>query len=397
MNLASKLSAAPVAPAVRRRAQDVVVETGPVLALASHEAAWRALFVEAVEPNPFLGSDFLLPLARLRGGRIHAAVAWRQAGSGRAMAGLIAYVPTPGLPFWHPPLLRALPDSYVSNATPLLAAGGVSATAAGLAAGLAAAHPGAVLVLDALRLEGPVASAFTAAGGASLTTGVHARAALRAGEPSAAHLARGSSEKLRGLRRREKRLAEAGRVETRTLWGAAAAEAVDAFLALEAQGWKGRQRTALASRPADLAFARAALSGTAPSIAADLMTVDGRPVAAAVHLVAGEEAAAFKAAYDETWSKASPGVLLDLHTLRMTLDSGRLALMDSATAPGHPLEELWRDRLAFGRVLVAPQADATREDLEAVARRLEAMEKATRRAKAVVKRALGRKSTALRA
>ncbi|HYF54110.1 MAG TPA: GNAT family N-acetyltransferase [Salinarimonas sp.] len=365
--------------------------------LAGIESAWRALFVEAVEPNPFLGPDFLIPLAALRGGRLRVALAWRRAGGGRSLSALMPFVLEPGLPLLRPPLLRAFADPLVSNATPLIAAGRADEVAAVLLDGLARLHPGAVLLLDGIRLDGPAATALAATRPPSVDVARFERAAIRAGAGLDAYLEeRVPGKRVRELRRCERRLAEAGPVTRETLWGAAARPAVEAFLALEASGWKGRQGTALASRPADLAFARAALSGATPAVAADLLTVAGRPVAAAVHLLAGDDAVAFKCAYDEAWAKASPGAVLDLHTLETVLGSGRIGLMDSGAQPGHPVEALWRERIAYGDRLVALDRRTASDELEALARRLAGLSAMASTAKGIVKRALGRKSTALR-
>jgi CelD/BcsL family acetyltransferase involved in cellulose biosynthesis len=388
---------APAAPAPRRAFPDIVVEVRRASELAEIEPHWRALFVEAAEPNPFFGPDFLQPLARLRGGRFHVALAWRQAGGSRALVGLLPFAPVPGLPLVRPPLLRAFGDPFVANATPLVGAHGADLVLERLVAELARTFPRSVLLLEPLRLGGPIADALAHAGRPHHLARSIERAAIRAELPSGDYLAtRIAGKRVRELRRCEKRLAEAGSVETRTLWGAAAAPALDAFLSLEASGWKGRQGTALASRPRLLAFAREALSGTAPGVAADLMTLDGKPVAAALHLVAGAEAVAFKCAYDESWAKASPGALLDVHTLLMTLDTGQLSLMDSGALPGHPVEALWRERIAFGRMLVDLRRGASPGGLASLAGRLEGIERATGALKTRIKGALGRKTTALR-
>ncbi|KAA2238295.1 GNAT family N-acetyltransferase [Salinarimonas soli] len=383
--------------APRRAAPDLAVELHRIGDLDAVEPHWRALFVEAIEPNPFLGPDFLRPLGRLRAGRIQVALVWRGSGAGRRLAALLPFTVEPGLPLIRPPLLRGLADPFVVNATPLVGADGTAAVIERLLAELSRRFPRAVLVMEPLRLHGPVAAGIAAAGRPTLLARSHERAAIRAGLPSGAYLeARVPGKRVRELRRCEKRLSEAGTVETRTLWGPAAAPAVNAFLAIEAAGWKGRQGTALASKPAVLAFAREALSGTAPMAAADLMRVDGKPIAAALHLVAGDEAVAFKCAYDETWSRASPGALLDVHTLLMTLDGGQVSLMDSGALPGHPVEGLWRERVAFGRLLVDLRRDSTPAALERVSARLDRIDGLVSEVKARLRRALGRKATALR-
>ena len=389
---------APAAPPPRRATSDIVVEVRRSSELPGIEPHWRALFVEAAEPNPFFGPDFLAALARLRDHRFQVALAWRRMGGSRALVGLLPFTREPGLPLVRPPLLRSLSDPFVANATPLVAADGADLVLERLVAGLAGLFPRSVLLLEPLRLGGPIATGLAGAGRPNHLSREIERAAVRAEIPSGDYLAtRIAGKRVRELRRCEKRLAEAGTVETRTLWGAAAQPAVDAFLAIEASGWKGRQGTALASRSRLLAFAREALSGTAPGLAADLMTLDGKPIAAALHLVAGGEAVAFKCAYDETWAKASPGALLDVHTLLMTLDSGQLSLMDSGALPGHPVEGLWRERIAFGRMLVDLRRGAEPGNLEPLSGRLDSIERLTGALKARIKSALGRKTTALRA
>jgi hypothetical protein len=198
------------------------------------------------------------------------------------------------------------------------------------------------------------------------------------------------------LRRREAQLAQAGRVETVILRGAAAAPAVEAFLALEARGRAGREGTALAADPRHLAFARQALSGTTPGVAAALMTLDGSPIAAAVHLLAGDEAVAFGRAHDERWDALSPDALLDLHLVATALDSGQLAVLDSGLPPDDPAEGLWSGRIAHGELLVALDRGTRAADLEALVRRLASIEALGRTARDLVKRTLGRSMPAAR-
>lgn len=388
---------APAPSTPRSAASGIDVEVRRLSDAHDVEPHWRELFVQAAEPNPFFGPDFLQPLGRLRDDRLKVALAWRRAAASRTLAAVLPFAPEAGLPLVHPPLIRALSDHFVPNATPLVTSDRPETVIERLVAELARLFPQSLLVLDPLRLRGPVAEGLAGAGWPHHLTRVGERAAIRADSASSTYLAtRVPGKRLRELRRCEKRLAEAGDVVTRTLWGAEARSALDAFLDLEASGWKGRQGTALASRPRSLAFAREALSGTAPEPAVDLMTLDGRPIAAAVHLVAGDEAVAFKCTYDESWAKASPGTLLDLHTLAMTLDSGRLSFMDSGAQAGHPVEALWRDRIAFGRMLVDLRRGSTAGALEAVAARAESIERLATSFKARIKHALGRKSTALR-
>ncbi|HKG84609.1 MAG TPA: cellulose biosynthesis protein CelD, partial [Beijerinckiaceae bacterium] len=63
-----------------------------------------------------------------------------------------------------------------------------------------------------------------------------------------------SARRRKGLARRWRRLGGAGRIAVASFTeGQGLRDAVEAFLQLEAQGWKGRRGTALASRAANAA------------------------------------------------------------------------------------------------------------------------------------------------
>jgi CelD/BcsL family acetyltransferase involved in cellulose biosynthesis len=341
------------------------------------ETEWRSLLREACDPNPFLGPDFFLPLVRtLAADRLSGVLVLRRlALSGPSeLAAFFPYRLRSKFPLTSHPVVEAFTHAFVSDATPLIRREGRDGIAAALMDALERRFAGHVLLLDGLRLDGPAAALQAAATPQELPLRLvqsQERAALRAGPPSEAYLReRVGGKKLRELRRCEKRLREQGPVEMRTLVGADASGGVQEFLRLEASGWKGRRGTALASTPRLRDFAEAALgSGGAPSVAVDVLRVGGQTIAAAVHLIAGAHAVAFKCAYDESWARFSPGALLDLHTLRLALDERRFALMDSCAMPGHPVEALWCDRVRFGEVAIGLGAPCDGHALDALARR----------------------------
>jgi CelD/BcsL family acetyltransferase involved in cellulose biosynthesis len=345
--------------------------------LGSVEPQWRNLFHASCEPNPFLGPDFLLPLVRrvARTGSAEAALVWRRDEGERRLAAFFPYRTPWQVPLLSTPAIVSFSHPFLANATPLLAADGTNGVAEILLDALAHRFPRHLLVLDRLRLDGPSFAALTsgaaALGRRTLLTQSFERAALRAGLSSEAYLIeRIGGKKLRELRRCERRLGEAGRMVVRTLSGSDVANGLQEFLRLEASGWKGRRGTALACRSETHAFAREALAGaSAPSVLIDVLTLDEVAIAAAVHLVAGSEAVAFKCAYDESWSRMSPGTVLDLHTLRLALDAGLFETMDSGAIPGHPVEALWRDRIRIGQLAMNLDETAPLAQLEAFARR----------------------------
>src|SRR5690606_36926346 len=95
------------------------------------------------------------------------------------------------------------------------------------------------------------------------------------------------------LRQDWNRLAREGTVEvTNPRDPAAARSGLETFLRLEAASWKGGEGTALLSRPADAAFARAMIAGLADEGHASvaLLTLGEQPVAAQVLLYSGDVA-----------------------------------------------------------------------------------------------------------
>src|SRR3954447_23135115 len=102
-----------------------------------------------------------------------------------------------------------------------------------------------------------------------------------------------SGGRRKGLRRRRAKLAELGEVTFCTATGGdELARAVEDFLVLESAGWKGAGRTALASRPDTMGFARALFADTHGPVAprADMLRLDGRPIAVSLALVCGGKA-----------------------------------------------------------------------------------------------------------
>lgn len=135
------------------------------------------------------------------------------------------------------------------------------------------------------------------------------------GEPVEARV----SPKLRqNLRRRLRRLADAGAVSVRRVDGQVGLEpAFRAFLALEAAGWKGARGTAIAGDARLVRFYRAVLDDAAArgALALRALELDGRPVAVHLGLVHAGRYHLPKTAYDEALHAASPGQLLQREVL----------------------------------------------------------------------------------
>ncbi len=165
------------------------------------------------------------------------------------------------------------------------------------------------------------------------------------------------AKKRKELRRLQKRLTELGDVETRLL---GAAEELphwcSDFLALEASGWKGREGTALACKPEDEAFFRAAAAAAFDAERLHFLRIDlsGRAIAMLVNFRHGDGAFSFKIAFDEAMGRFSPGVLIEMANLRAVLDDPAIAWMDSCAAADHPMiDSLWAERRTIVQYRVA--------------------------------------------
>jgi len=155
----------------------------------------------------------------------------------------------------------------------------------------------------------------------------------------------------------------------------AVAAALGDFLALEAGGWKGRAGTATADRDDLHRFLRTAVGGLAAEgkVLVNRILVDGRAIAAGIVLRSGRGAWFWKIAYDESFARFSPGVMLTVALSNELLEDAAIERADSCATENHPMiDRLWCERLALCDRLVAlrPQAPF------AAVRRLEALRSA---------------------
>jgi len=173
------------------------------------------------------------------------------------------------------------------------------------------------------------------------------------------------AKKRKELRRQANRLAEQGKVTFRR-WqpGEAITSWIDAFLALEARGWKGRAGSALASQNDTEAWFRAILPAAANAGKLDMRAIDldGRPLAMLINFLCPPGGFSFKTAFDEDFARFSPGVLLQQANLDL-LEDARIDWVDSCAAPDHPMiDSVWRERrrLVWVNVPLSGVADRLR-------------------------------------
>ncbi|MBN8920747.1 MAG: GNAT family N-acetyltransferase, partial [Rhizobiales bacterium] len=171
-----------------------------------------------------------------------------------------------------------------------------------------------------------------------------------------------TAKRQKELARQRRRLGDGGAVETEILAAPpAVAAGLDDYLALEAAGWKGRAGTAAAQNEAVRQFVRQALCGLAArrQVRIARLSVGVRPAAVGIVLLSGDTAWFWKIAYDETLSRASPGVQLTLDITRALLADAEVRRTDSCATEGHPMiDHVWRERLALSDHMIVLAGNA---------------------------------------
>lgn len=329
--------------------------------LTAWEPAWERLSERAAEANVFMEPWFLGPALReLRGdapGPVTTAlVVDGDSPKTSTLHGIFPLttvrslmgVPLPHVAVWRHPLMLL--------GTPLVDRKSGFAALDALLRWCGRQVCGNALHLSQLTADGAVARWLnTIAGHRGLPTEIfdpHERAALTPTWDAEAHLRQVMKRKRRKeIQRLMRRLADDGERSVRHFdSGPELQGAIERFLVLEAQGWKGRQDTALASRPQTDRFVRAAFDGATRRgrLSIQELTLNGEVVASKVNLltpVTSRGAFAFKIVYDERFSDYSPGVQLEVENLDWAHRHPDVGWMDSCAAPDHPMiDKLWLDR-----------------------------------------------------
>jgi GNAT acetyltransferase-like protein len=187
---------------------------------------------------------------------------------------------------------------------------------------------------------------------------IHVRAFFRPAENAEVYLSRAlSGRRRKDMRQQAKQLAGVGRIEYKEL---TEQDDVDQwmsdFLSLEASGWKGRNGSAIASLEKDREFfLEIAREGFRRGrLRMRSLNLNGQPIAQKLDLVAGRAGFAFKIAYDESYSRFSPGVLLELENLRRLHEEGQFDWVDSCAVPDHfMINRLYTSRRVIQTVVIA--------------------------------------------
>ena len=331
------------------------------------------LCVRTIEPNIFFNPRFLAPaMPRLEDREVRLAVIRDEDDLRSRLRLLMPYsIERLSLPL-STTILRIWSSPFGPLGTPLIDQDDPVGVLEDFLAMLARPHLKLpkVLVMPDIRLDGPVAQLVrTVTLGQNLPlqiTNEQERPFLDSEEDGDAYLEGAlSAHHRREFRRLRRRLADQGEV---TLAIARQPDdirrALEDFLALEASGWKGRGRSAMATDRFRAAFAREAVHRLSQQdhCRVHTMLLDGRIIASLIVFVEAGIGYTWKTTYDEQYSAWSPGTLLMLDVTRQHLEDPNIMATDSCAAPDHPvMSRLWRERRRMGTLVVGltPNADRT--------------------------------------
>jgi hypothetical protein len=282
------------------------------------DEAWRDLLRRTDEPNVFMHPCALR--AAPAGRRIVTLLAWQLSGNTRRLSGLWAFaIGKPHLSVLPVTALCGPPTSNAYLAAPVVDRDALDVTLNAMLDAIAAATDLPKLIaLESTGGAGAVHDALLRVL-AQRESELHrldtkSRPLLMPGDGAANYLEKAmSSSSRKKLRQQRRRLGEQGQLKTTIARALSDVQrAFEAFLILEAKGWKGRRGTALLRDPAEAAFARKMILALAQAGEASIyaLELDGRPVSMQVVLQSGSAAYTWKTAYDETLGDFSPGVLL---------------------------------------------------------------------------------------
>jgi len=323
-------------------------------------ARWQALAEAASTPNPFFEPWYLLPA--LESFDPHARTCLFSVEVGDQLVGIMPLCTAPRYGRWPLPHRTTWMHANAFLGAPLVRAGCEALFWKALLDWVDAA-PGKALFLHlpAMPLEKPLTQAlFDLARSTNRAAALvmrEQRALLHSPLSPDAYLERAlTGKKRKELRRQHARLAEQGNLTfDRSDNAHEIGPWIDDFLRLERGGWKGKTDSAMACAPATETLFRSAIEQAAALGKLERLGLylDGKPIAMLANFLTPPGSYSYKTAFDEAYSRFSPGVLLQRENLAL-LNRQDITWCDSCAAPDHPMiDSLWTERRPIGRISIA--------------------------------------------
>lgn len=328
------------------------------------------LCVRTIEPNIFFNPRFLAPaMPRLEDREVRLAVIRDGDDYRNRLRLLVPFsIEKPAGPLGIP-ILRTWSSPFGPLGNPLIDRDDPAGVIEDFFAMLSRPHLKLpkVFVLPDMRLDGAVAGVLRSVaetrGLTLITTDAAARPWLESELEGDDYFKQSlRAHHYRELRRLKRRLAENGLLEHVVMRRQEdVRHGIETFLTLEASGWKGRKRTAMAIDRYRAAFAREAVHRLAEQDLCRIhsLTLDGEVIACLVVFIEAGIAYTWKTTYDERYAVFSPGTLLMVEVTRQHLDDPNITMTDSCAVPDHPvMSRLWSERKPMGTIIVGLTPDA---------------------------------------
>jgi hypothetical protein len=336
--------------------------------LEEYVPAWEDLARSALEPNPFYEAWMLIPALQLLGKNksLQLVLVFAQNQARPNGPPVLCGV----FPLERKPKYKGLPVSVLSLwkhpycflCTPLLRADRARECLSAFFDWLESDTQTSPLVeFNYVSGEGPFNQALVDCLNERLSlsflSDLYNRALFKPGSDADQYLrAAMSREHRKDVRRRARRLSEAGHVEFVALeMGKDLHAWLEEFIQLEASGWK-KEHGSIASKEeyrnyfmtvAEEAFRRGRLMMLG-------LKLDDQSIALKCNFLSGSGGYAFKIAYDEGHSRFSPGFLLEIENIRHLHARPEVEWMDSCAVPVHfMINRLWLDRRTIQTRLVS--------------------------------------------
>lgn len=333
--------------------------------------AWDHLSAESLVENPFYARPYLLAgLGRVERTAAKRALVMRSPGAG--LVGLF-----PFRSFGIPPfsVARGAANIYQASGTPLIHRRHGARVIAQFVDLLAAGRIAPLFVLRHIDMSTSFATSLMQE---ARRAGLIVEETHRYERPKLTRMDGGfdshidtviSRSRAKDLQRNLRRLKEVGTV---TFERVDCPQAVDRrledFLRIEHSGWKGARGTSFLANPRHAAFARLAYGGTAGLSVIDSLLLDGKPIAVSINMAGGATNFTPKCAYDETYRRFGPGLLLEYFVIKAFYEDKRWEQMDSATGiQDHIIGGFWNDTMPMADLALAP--DTVRGRLTVAAHR----------------------------
>ncbi len=311
----------------------------------SMAADWADLTSRA-SPNVFMDPAALTAADDAKFAKICMLLAWDEGAVPRKLVGVWALQTRKIAPFW-PAWFEALPYYYAFLSSPVIDPAFIDEVVAAFLAAIGKnpALPN-VINLQSFNAESPdhdaIIKALRARGGQHLNFSESARPFVT--REFGVKRSGSTRKKLRQDWNRLSALGSVDIVNDRT--PGAAKEAFEAFLALEADSWKGDRGTALLCDEEDAAFVRRLIGNLAEQRNASvaLLRIDGRAIAAQVLMYCGTTAYTWKTAFNADYAKYSPGALLIDKVTEELFSTPGIDAINSCSAEGSFMAQLWAGR-----------------------------------------------------